>query len=128
MHIPFISSSRRLFKRKGGGGGGKGGGSSGKGSSIGKSSSSSGKSSGTSSMSKTSSISKGKTSTYDSGSSSPRIIPTGPFAGRTEGGGSRAQIFGTRSVQTLVPKQISDSFVKSIRKRLPRFSRTWCLW
>jgi len=133
MFVPFISnlSSRRLFKRKGGGGGGRGGGGGG-----GKSSSSgsTGKSSSPSS-SKSGSISKGKTTTRSNGYSSPRVIPAGqPFAGRTEGGASRSQIFGSRSATPfLLISEVHLTCIffiikKSIRKRLSRFRGTWCRW
>ncbi|KAF9052011.1 hypothetical protein BJ165DRAFT_1401437 [Panaeolus papilionaceus] len=108
MFVPFISSrsssskTRNLERRKGGGGGGKGGGGGG-----GKSSSGGGKSSGGSKGSSSGGSSSsgrpsksGTTSTYSgTGTRIPpvAVIPAGqPFAGRTQGGAGRAQVFGSR--------------------------------
>ncbi|KDQ52173.1 hypothetical protein JAAARDRAFT_62106 [Jaapia argillacea MUCL 33604] len=101
MFVPFLStprdrSKRSLYRRKGGGG--KGGGSSGKG---GGSSGSGSKGGGTSSVG----LSGGKTANgkssataYGSGGGKVTTIPSGqPFAGRTAGGASRSQVYGTRS-------------------------------
>ncbi|PPQ70611.1 hypothetical protein CVT24_000684 [Panaeolus cyanescens] len=115
MFVPFISSrssssskARNLERRKGGGGRGGGGGG-GRSSGGSKSSGgSSGRGSTTSSRSKSSSVSLGgskskstvKTTTYSSASARippVAVIPHGmPFAGRTEGGAGRAQVFGSR--------------------------------
>ncbi|KAJ3835302.1 hypothetical protein F5878DRAFT_588318 [Lentinula raphanica] len=117
MIVPFLgkrNESRRKAKRAGGGGGGRGGGSSsssssGKGSS---SSSSSGKGSSSGSQGKGSSSSlpnKGSSSStsgrssrsitpYGNGAAKSFTIPSGqPFAGRTAGGATRDQIYGTRT-------------------------------
>ncbi|KIM37037.1 hypothetical protein M413DRAFT_448756 [Hebeloma cylindrosporum] len=106
MFVPFISEPR-LLRRKGGGGGGKSSSGGGKGSSSssgGQSGKSSAKSSSSSvkSKSRTSTIKTGssstKSSTYGRGSSVPAVIPAGQlFAGRIAGGGTRGQIFGTRT-------------------------------
>ncbi|KIM37042.1 hypothetical protein M413DRAFT_31201 [Hebeloma cylindrosporum] len=99
MFIPFISQPRLLRRKGGGGGGGHGGSGGGHSSSGGRSGGSSAKSgvqskgatikSGSSSM---------KASTYSRGSSVPAVIPPGQlFAGRIAGGGTRDQIFGTRT-------------------------------
>ncbi|KAI0692893.1 hypothetical protein BC835DRAFT_1306962 [Cytidiella melzeri] len=98
MYVPFVTANvERLYKRKGGGGKGKGGGAS----------SSSGGSSegGSSSGSKVSSPVTGSTggrhttaTTYGSGGGKSSTIPSGQlFAGRTEGGGTRSQVFGTQT-------------------------------
>ncbi|KAH9922879.1 hypothetical protein B0H21DRAFT_701378 [Amylocystis lapponica] len=114
MRIPFITSrSEQHYRRKGGGGkggGGKGGGSTGKGGSgSGSSSGSSGK--GSSSGSKGSSGSTGKSSSvpvsgatggrtsaasYGGGGGKSTTIPSGQlFSGRTSGGATRSQVYGT---------------------------------
>ncbi|KAJ7206288.1 hypothetical protein GGX14DRAFT_522430 [Mycena pura] len=114
MFVPFFSKPVvRLSRRRGGGGGGGGGkgggggggkggggGSKGGSSSGGKASSSS--SGGRSGSSKSSSISSGGTkktvSTYGNGGGKTFTIPAGQlFAGRTQGGATRSQIWGTRS-------------------------------
>lgn len=105
MFVPGISkrSSSSLERRKGGGGGGKGGGGGG-----GKSSGSSGgKSSGGSvggATPRTSSSGlnfggKSKSSSsYSRGGGAAAVIPAGlPFAGRSAGGGTRDQVYGSRS-------------------------------
>ncbi|KAG6899917.1 hypothetical protein C0995_004657 [Termitomyces sp. Mi166 len=107
MFVPLITPrepSKRLFRRKGGGGGGgRGGSSGGKGSSgKGSGSSSSGKgSSGSSSKTSPSISSGGKTisaKSYGTGGGTPAAIPAGQlFAGRMAGGGTRGQVFGTRT-------------------------------
>ncbi|KAN0084069.1 hypothetical protein V8E55_007573 [Tylopilus felleus] len=124
MFIPFLTSrskSNRLDRRKGGGGGGKGGDSStgksggsstssskgGSGStsssgktSGGKSTSSSSTSGKTKTVPLTTSTASGKTSavSYGSGGGRAIIIPAGhPFSGRSAGGGTRSQVFGTRT-------------------------------
>ncbi|KDQ52174.1 hypothetical protein JAAARDRAFT_139228 [Jaapia argillacea MUCL 33604] len=123
MFVPFFTrreqdGRRSLFRRKGGGGkgggsGGKGGGSSGKGGgSGGKGGGSSSKGSGSkgggssTTKGKTSSVSLsgGKTSNgkstatrYGHGGGKSIVIPSGQlFSGRTAGGGSRSQVFGSR--------------------------------
>ncbi|KAF9532163.1 hypothetical protein CPB83DRAFT_784913 [Crepidotus variabilis] len=97
MLVPFFttrSTKRKLFRRKGGGGGGKGGG--------GGSSSSGGKSGGSSSgggaTGRSGSIGSGKTATpKGNGGSSTSTIPSGSaFAGRSVGGGTRGEVFGSR--------------------------------
>ncbi|KAI9571609.1 hypothetical protein HD554DRAFT_2072225 [Boletus coccyginus] len=109
MFVPFVTShpeSKHLERRKGGGGGGKtsgGGGSSSK--SGGGSTSSSGKtSSGTTGKTSTVPLStstasgKGSATAYGSGGGSATTIPAGQiFAGRSAGGGTRSQVFGTRT-------------------------------
>ncbi|KAJ7202442.1 hypothetical protein C8J57DRAFT_1454889 [Mycena rebaudengoi] len=122
MLIPFISTPRRLGRRKGGGktGGSTGGSSSGgkgssgstgtgssssggKGSSSGSGSSSSSGRGSSSSSGKSSPIKFGGGSSrssrnYGRGGGRPSTIPAGSlFAGRSQGGGTRAQVFGTRS-------------------------------
>ncbi|EIN08255.1 hypothetical protein PUNSTDRAFT_68982 [Punctularia strigosozonata HHB-11173 SS5] len=107
MLVPFISDTdasrtarkRKLERRKGGGGkGGKGGGSStGKGGSSGSGSSGSSGSRGTkSSVPISGSVATRKSATsYGSGGGKAITIPSGQlFAGRTAGGGTRAQTFG----------------------------------
>ncbi|KAJ3716313.1 hypothetical protein DFJ43DRAFT_1227653 [Lentinula guzmanii] len=113
MFLPFISrrSSKRPNKRAGGGGGGRGGGSSGSSSSSKGSSSSSGKGSSSSSGS-TLSGNKGSTAStsstiygssrsitpYGNGATKVITIPSGQlFSGRSAGGATRSQIFGTRT-------------------------------
>ncbi|KAL5522928.1 hypothetical protein ACEPAF_1195 [Sanghuangporus sanghuang] len=105
MFIPFISkaSSKRAryrYRRKGGGGGGRGGGGSSSGGSRGGSSGSS-SSSGRSPVSIGSgSTTGGRTSArpYGNGGGSVTTIPAGQlFAGRTQGGGTRNDIYGTRT-------------------------------
>ncbi|KAG1840490.1 hypothetical protein DFJ58DRAFT_91768 [Suillus subalutaceus] len=101
MRIPLITSARYqdLGRRKGGGGGGKGGSSSGgKGGGTGGSSGSGGK---TSKVPITGSSASGKSTAiaYGYGGGKPQTIPTGQlFGGRTAGGATRAQIYGTRFV------------------------------
>ncbi|KAL4079790.1 hypothetical protein J3A83DRAFT_1156224 [Scleroderma citrinum] len=114
MYIPFISAKRRRFERRKGGGGGKSSsGSSGGKSSSGSSGGSGGKSSGGSSPSKGSSSGvkpypvpvkgssasgKSSASVYGYGGGKSIIIPSGQlFAGRSAGGGTRDQIFGSRT-------------------------------
>ncbi|KAJ7039946.1 hypothetical protein C8F04DRAFT_925178, partial [Mycena alexandri] len=111
MFVPFFSTRRRdtselppLARRKGGGAssGGKGSSSS----SVGKSSSSSGKSSSSSSKDGTpiksapitvTGTSK-SSSTYGGGGGKVVAVPKGQvFAGRMQGGGTRAQIYGTQT-------------------------------
>ncbi|KAJ7051511.1 hypothetical protein C8F01DRAFT_1066823 [Mycena amicta] len=114
MYVPFIS---KLAKRRGGGAsssGGKSGGSSGSssGGKSGSSGSSSGGKTGSSSSGKTGSSSSGKTSsssissggksrsasTSSFGGGKPIVIPIGQlFGGRSAGGVTRVQVFGTRS-------------------------------
>ncbi|TFK46473.1 hypothetical protein OE88DRAFT_893085 [Heliocybe sulcata] len=106
MYVPFISTSKRnVYRRKGGGGGGKGGGGGG-GSSGGKSGS--GGSSGDGSNSgrqSTIPLAGGaaasgsrSASTYGAGGGRSITIPSGQlFSGRTAGGGTRAQVYGTRT-------------------------------
>ncbi|KAG7439771.1 uncharacterized protein BT62DRAFT_1013498 [Guyanagaster necrorhizus] len=113
MYVPFVSTlsgSRKLYRRKGGGGGGKGGGSrsgGGKSGGAGKSGGggkSGGSSSGSGSGAKpiqpvnTGGSSK-KSFSYSTGGGSALTIPSGqPFAGRSQGGASRSQVYGTRRV------------------------------
>jgi len=97
MFVPFISERskdnlKRLYRRKGGGGGGKGGGGGGGKSSGGGSSSSGG--------GRSSSVSSGGSShnskAYGPGGGAVSTIPGGQaFAGRTQGGGTRGQVYGT---------------------------------
>ncbi|PPQ65305.1 hypothetical protein CVT24_011432 [Panaeolus cyanescens] len=91
MFVPFISkrspeSSKQLFKRKGGGGrgGARGGG---------------GGSSGSARSSPVSVAGTSKSATVGgNGGGAPITIPAGqPFAGSTAGGGTRAQVYGSRS-------------------------------
>ncbi|KAJ3739506.1 hypothetical protein DFH05DRAFT_1537946 [Lentinula detonsa] len=99
MLLPFISrrSSKRPNKRAGGGGGGRGGGSSGSSSSGKGSSSSSGKGSSFSSSSSSGSSSRSITP-YGNGATKVITIPSGQlFSGRTAGGATRSQVFGTRT-------------------------------
>ncbi|KAG1725063.1 uncharacterized protein EDB91DRAFT_1169378 [Suillus paluster] len=107
MRIPFITSSRyqEIGRRKGGGGGGKSGGSSSGGSGKsggGKSGGSSGSGSGgkTSTVPLKGSSSSGKSTatSYGYGGGKAETIPVGQlFSGRTAGGGSRPQVYGTRT-------------------------------
>ncbi|KDR70411.1 hypothetical protein GALMADRAFT_76106 [Galerina marginata CBS 339.88] len=102
MFVPFFSSatSQNLHRRKGGGKGASG-------SSKSSSSSKSSKSSSSSSKSKTKTITTSsrsgsttfRSSTYsNSRAVTPAAIPAGQlFAGRLSGGGTRSQIFGTRT-------------------------------
>ncbi|KAG2134051.1 uncharacterized protein EDB93DRAFT_1306549 [Suillus bovinus] len=104
MRIPLITSPRYqdVGRRKGGGGGGKGGGGkgSGKGGGGANGSSGSGDFSGkTSKVPITGGSASGKSTAtaYGYGGGKPETIPTGQlFAGRTAGGATRAQIYGTR--------------------------------
>lgn len=102
MRIPLITSPRYqdIARRKGGGGGGKGGSTSGKGSGA------KGGSSGSTSAGKTSNVpisgssASGKSIAiaYGNGGGTPKTISTGQFfAGRSAGGGTRAQMYGTRA-------------------------------
>jgi hypothetical protein len=125
MRIPLITSRYQdIARRKGGGGGGKGGGKGG--STSGKGSGAKGGSSGSTSAGKSNSLIfcakhqnhtfEGKTSNvpisgssasgksiaiaYGNGGGTPKTISTGQFfAGRTAGGGTRAQMYGTRFVK-----------------------------
>ena len=108
MYVPFATPlGQRLYPRKGGGGKG----SSGKGSTS-KSGTSSTKGSTKGSTSKPSSSKKSplsitgstgggkakKASPFGRGGGKVSTIPSGqPFAGRTQGGGTRDQVFGSRS-------------------------------
>ncbi|KAL0573658.1 hypothetical protein V5O48_008304, partial [Marasmius crinis-equi] len=106
MYIPFISSPststtsrRRLFRRKGGGGGGRGGGS--RGGRSGSSGSSGGGGSSGASGSRGSVSTPGfagsrSISSSSSGGGAIATVPSGAFAGRSVGGGTRNQVFGTR--------------------------------
>jgi hypothetical protein len=96
MFIPFYSSKKKrsLHRRKGGGRGGGGGGSSSSSGGRG----SSGSSGSSRPVSGLPSNSRG-TSSYSGGGGSPVTIPAGQaFAGRTLGGGTRGQVFGSRFV------------------------------
>ncbi|KAJ7504611.1 hypothetical protein B0H11DRAFT_1980327 [Mycena galericulata] len=108
MRIPFFNKLLLDFSAGGGNGGGsvgsgshlpprKGGGSvSGK-TSSGKSSSSSNTGKSSKSTSGKSSLGKGSTTRYGNGGGKTITIPSGQlFAGRTEGGGTRSQIWGSR--------------------------------
>ncbi|KAJ6585019.1 hypothetical protein B0H19DRAFT_860845, partial [Mycena capillaripes] len=94
MFVPFLSKRKQLSRRRGGGksGGSKGGGEEGGGAGGG----------GTGGTSRstpisTSGSSKSATS-YGSGGGPAITIPSGQlFSGRNEGGGTRAQVFGTRT-------------------------------
>ncbi|KAI0317055.1 hypothetical protein OF83DRAFT_185343 [Amylostereum chailletii] len=119
MRVPFISTTQNLEKRKGGGGKGGGGGSKGGGSTGktggGSSSSSGGTSKGSSSDTGASSSPRGASSgqtvpvsslpagkssasTSSRGGGTPVTIASGqPFAGRTAGGGTRDQVYGTNT-------------------------------
>ncbi|EIM89277.1 uncharacterized protein STEHIDRAFT_154955 [Stereum hirsutum FP-91666 SS1] len=127
----YSSSSRpesMLVPRKGGGGHGAGGeSSSGSGGSSGKSSSSSGGSSGKSSSSGSSStssksssisvkgLSGGKTSatTYGPGGGKTSTISEGqPFAGRTVGGGTRAEVYGSSKYGSGYPPSYSGKITQ----------------
>ncbi|KAF5329000.1 hypothetical protein D9758_018862 [Tetrapyrgos nigripes] len=103
MFVPFITTrsnnGKQLGKRAGGGGGGGGGGgrSSGGSSSGGRSSGSSG-SSGTSSRSSSSTIfgSSRTSRPYGNGGGKPSVVPAGQlFSGRSIGGGTRSQVYGS---------------------------------
>jgi len=109
MYIPLFSESRsrrRLERRKGGGGGkGSGGGGKGSGGKGGKggSSKNSGGSGGKKSKAPipggSSSLGKSSATAYGYGGGKPIIIPAGqPFAGRSAGGATRDQVFGTKYV------------------------------
>ncbi|KAI0063858.1 hypothetical protein BV25DRAFT_1990437 [Artomyces pyxidatus] len=91
MHIPFISPARkRLERRKGGGG--KGGGGKGGGGDGGGGSSSGGRSVPVSSLP----AGKSSATTSGAGGGRPIVIPPGqPFSGRSAGGGTRTQVYGT---------------------------------
>ncbi|KAJ7078327.1 hypothetical protein B0H15DRAFT_539048 [Mycena belliarum] len=122
MFVPFLSSrassgSSALTRRRGGGkssGGGKSGGSSG-----GKTGGSSGGSGGKvtsgalgSSPVKSSSITIGGSSRtasqYNGGGGRISVIPTGqPFSGRSEGGATRSQVWGTRAYGSGYPTYYS---------------------
>lgn len=105
MRIPFISpSTKQLSRRKGGGGGGHGGGHSGGGHSGGAGESSGGHASSNTGHGVVGAPVSGSvggksrtSSAYGSGGGRVETIPSGQlFSGRTAGGGSRAQVFGTR--------------------------------
>lgn len=109
MYIPLFSEfhpRRRLERRKGGGGkggGGKGsGGKGGKGGKGGSSKSSSGSGGGKKSkvpLSGGGLFGKSSATSYGYGGGKAAIIPAGqPFAGRSAGGGTRDQIYGTKYV------------------------------
>lgn len=104
MHIPLITNPRYqdVGRRKGGGGGGRGGGIGG--GSGSKGSGSKGGSSEPGSGGKTSKVpitgssvsGKSTATAYGYGGGTPKTIPTGQlFAGRTAGGATRAQVYGT---------------------------------
>lgn len=102
MHISLITSPQYqdLGRRKGGGGGGgKGGGiGGGKGSGAKGSGSESGSGGKTSKVPITGSSASGKSTAtaYGHGGGTPKTIPIGQlFAGRTAGGATRAQVYGT---------------------------------
>jgi len=90
VYIPGISKT--LYRRKGGGKGGGSGSSSGGGKS--------GSTSGTTIPKDFGGLPMGKTSVtaYGYGGGKVSTIPSGMFTGRTVGGGSRDNVFGTRSV------------------------------
>ncbi|KAF5338176.1 hypothetical protein D9758_014718 [Tetrapyrgos nigripes] len=101
MFVPFISSKystskkrRDLERRKGGGGGGKGG--SGSGRASGGSSGSGGGSSGRTSSINTGGGSTRSATSFGNGGGPVLTIPAGSaFAGRTQGGATRDQVYGT---------------------------------
>ncbi|KAG6865502.1 hypothetical protein C0991_002101, partial [Blastosporella zonata] len=93
MFIPFISTrtgknAKKLYRRKGGGKGGSSGGAKG-------SSSGGGKSAGTSTSITSGGTTKSATSFGAGGGKSITISAGQLFAGRTSGGGTRAEVFGT---------------------------------
>jgi len=106
MFVPFLSERtpaqphKHIYPRKGGGGGKSGGGSKGGGGSTG------GSKGGGSSSPKPKSVplggkapaGKGTATAYGGGGGKVTTIPSGSiFAGRTAGGGSRNQVFGSRT-------------------------------
>ncbi|KAJ7459888.1 hypothetical protein FB451DRAFT_1341685 [Mycena latifolia] len=97
MFVPFLTPKKELSKRRGGGktgGGAKGGGAGGEGGSGGTSRSSPVSTSGSSNSD---TLSRSATS-YGNGGGKAITIPSGQlFAGRSEGGGTRAQVFGTQT-------------------------------
>ncbi|KAF7976668.1 hypothetical protein HWV62_6013 [Athelia sp. TMB] len=106
MLIPFLTiressdakRARDLYRRKGGGGGGKGGGGKGGGSTGGgKGSGSTGSGGGTPiPITGKTPTGKGSASTYGNGGGKVSTIPAGAaFAGRSLGGGTRGQVYGT---------------------------------
>lgn len=103
MRIPLITSPRYqdIGRRKGGGGGGKGGG---KGGSSGKGGGAKGGSSGSGGktskvpISGSSASGKSTATAYGNGGGTPKTIPSGQFfAGRSAGGATRTQMYGTRT-------------------------------
>ena len=113
MFVPLIkitelptSNIDNIYRRMGGGGGGGRGSSGGK--NGGSSSSSKGKSSSGSSAGRTAKslplagtlpVGKNSATVYGGGGGKVVIIPSGsPFAGRTAGGGTRNQVYGSRRV------------------------------
>jgi len=90
MFVPFLTPKKQLSRRRGGGKGAKGGGSE------------SGGGTGSVGTTKTTPITTSGTSktasSYGSGGGKAISIPSGQlFAGRSEGSGTRAQVFGTRT-------------------------------
>lgn len=101
MFIPFITPlSQRLYPRKGGGA--KGGGAKGGSGTTSKGGGSGTGGGGSSSKTSVSGSVPGNSKTataYGGGGGKTTVIPSGQiFAGRTSGGGTRSQVFGTRSV------------------------------
>ncbi|KAG1729564.1 hypothetical protein EDB19DRAFT_1938367 [Suillus lakei] len=102
MRIPLITSPRYqdVGRRKGGGGGGKGGSSGSGAKGGGAKGGSSGSGGKTSKVPITGSSASGKSTAtaYGYGGGKPQTIPTGQFfSGRTAGGATREQMYGTRS-------------------------------
>ncbi|EKM57725.1 uncharacterized protein PHACADRAFT_251537 [Phanerochaete carnosa HHB-10118-sp] len=123
VHVPGIT--QRLYPRKGGGGGGgKGGGSGGEGGGTGKGSGSEGSGDGSTGSSGRSSVplsgstggSNDRTITaYGKGGGSASTIPSGQlFAGRNVGGGTRDQVFGTRTYGSGYPGQPNNRGVTNL--------------
>ncbi|KAH6918327.1 hypothetical protein BKA70DRAFT_1394021 [Coprinopsis sp. MPI-PUGE-AT-0042] len=100
MFVPFFSEPsverRKLWRRKGGGGGGKGGGGGG-----GRGSTSSGGSGGGGGGRSVTSISSAGgsrgVSSYSPGGGRSVAITSGPYAGRQQGGGTRSNVYGSKT-------------------------------
>ncbi|KAI5119151.1 hypothetical protein M0805_005230 [Coniferiporia weirii] len=118
MYIPFISSKRpKLFRRKGGGGGGGHGGSGGgtSGGSVGSTGSSGGTRSPVSIGSGSTTDGKTSATSYGAGGGKVAAIPSGQlFAGRTQGGGTREQVFGTSTYGSGYPGLASSRGVAGL--------------
>lgn len=107
MFLPFITkrseSNKKLYRRKGGGGGGKGGGGKGGGGTGSGGTKGSGGSGGGGKTTKSIPLStkapggKSTATAYGNGGGKVTTISAGSiFAGRTIGGGTRGQVFGSR--------------------------------